>query len=72
MPNTEFNPNWISEYLERDFIPYAEGFGEYLCDPNDRGFPGREAMTTSQIRNFFGEVKRIQLLIRKKKLVFCC
>lgn len=66
MPKTQFKSNWISSNLEGDFIPFAEDFGKYLCDPNDRGFPGREAMTTSQIRNFFGEVKRIQLLIRKK------
>ena len=60
-----FKPKWISEKLETEAIDFAEEFGRYLCDlqpKNDRGqvLTGRMAMTTTQIRNFFGEVKRIQ------------
>lgn len=32
---------------------------KHICDLQN-GRPGRMALTTSQIRNFFGEVKRIQ------------
>jgi CRISPR-associated protein Csm2 len=60
----KFEPKWIAEKLETSAIDFAEEFGKYLCDiqTNDRGqiVPGRMAMTTTQIRNFFGEVKRIQ------------
>jgi CRISPR-associated protein Csm2 len=58
--------NWISTKLDKDSIDFAEEFGKYLCDlrpdrkdPN-RFVPDRNALTTSQIRNFFGEIKRIQ------------
>jgi CRISPR-associated protein Csm2 len=55
----DFKPAWITDKLELDAILFAEKFGEHLCDLQ-QGRAGRTAMTTSQIRNFFGEVKRIQ------------
>jgi CRISPR-associated protein Csm2 len=56
---TDFKTKWITGKLEPEAIDYAEQFGKYLCDlQGDR--PGRMALTTSQIRNFFGEIKRIQ------------
>ena len=57
---SNFDKNWIAaDKLHEDAVPFAEEFGKHLCDlQQDR--PGREAMTTSQIRNFFGEVRRIQ------------
>lgn len=56
----DFKTNWIAaDNLHENAVPFAEEFGKHLCDlQQDR--PGREAMTTSQIRNFFGEVRRIQ------------
>ncbi len=56
---SDFKSVWISDKLEDGAITFAEKFGEHLCDLQN-GRPGRMAMTTSQIRNFFGEVKRIQ------------
>lgn len=54
---------WITAGISRPCINYTEELGEYLCDlSSDRPFPGRNALSTSQIRNYFGEVKRIQLL----------
>lgn len=53
---------WITEGMDEDGVKFANDFGLYLCDkrtPDDK-FVGRAAMTTSQIRNVFGEVKRIQ------------
>lgn len=56
---TDFKTQWITGKLEPESIKYAEEFGKHLCDlQGDR--PGRMALTTSQIRNFFGEIKRIQ------------
>lgn len=58
----QFKADWISEGLDESAVQFADSFGLYLCDKkseNDR-FPGRMAMTTSQIRNVFGEIKRIQ------------
>ncbi len=64
---TDFKTDWISGALSNEAITFAEKFGTYLCDLREDKFKkdalrlGGDAMTTSQIRNFFGEVKRIQL-----------
>jgi len=57
---SEFKPAWISGEIDMDTIVFAEKFGEHLCDLQQGGRPGFSAMTTAQIRNFFGELKRIQ------------
>jgi CRISPR-associated protein Csm2 len=46
-----FKNQWISERLDPSAILYAEKLGEYL-----KG----EKFSTSQIRNVYGEVKRIE------------
>jgi len=48
----DFLANWISDRLTDESITFAEKFGKHL---KDSGF------TTSQIRNVFGEIKRIQM-----------
>lgn len=61
-----FNSDWINgkEPFGERTIGFAQEFGAHLCDlQNDR--PGREALTTSQIRNFFGEIRRIQAKIQQ-------
>ncbi len=58
---SEFRPEWIKNGFDNNTISFCENFGEYLA----------HGMTTSQIRNFFGEVKRIQLKgISKEKSAF--
>lgn len=55
---TEFNgingaaksKDWIQKGLDTEAIKFAEKFGEHLARP----------LSTSQIRNVFGEVRRIQ------------
>lgn len=54
-----FNSQWITDGIDEKTIEFAEKFGFHLCDIADNRI-GRMAMTTSQIRNVFGEVKRIQ------------
>jgi len=58
--NGKFDKSWITGQLDKPAIEFAEKFGEYLCDLQADKRPGRMALTTSQIRNFFGEIKRIQ------------
>jgi len=58
-------PEWVTkeEGLPDEAVRFAEDFGKYLTDPfkkGDRTFPGRNALTTTQLRNFFGEIRRIQ------------
>lgn len=62
----KFKPDWINGTVpfDNDTIQFAQDFGAHLCDlQGDR--IGREALTTSQIRNFFGEVRRIQSKIQQ-------
>lgn len=56
-PETKLNPEWIHNPITPDVIKWCESFGKYLA-PQDRN--DRNALTTSQLRRFFGEVKRIQ------------
>jgi len=58
----DFNQKWISGKIEKDCIIWLENFGFYLCDKRDEKDqrPGPNAMTASQMRNIFGEVKRIE------------
>lgn len=59
----DFKKQWITDKIDKSGILYLESFGLFLCDkasPNDR-FPGYNGVTTSQLRNIFSEVKRIEL-----------
>lgn len=61
-PIESFDAKWIKEEITEACIKYLENFGYYLCakrDIKDR-FVGRDAMTTSQIRNVFGAIKQIE------------
>ncbi len=55
---------WITGGLTQTAIRYAELFGKELTAPTTTRRPGGDryqALTTTQIRNVFGEVRRIQL-----------
>lgn len=62
----EFKPAWIVGMLDNAAVDFAQRFGEHLCDLQN-GRLGRMALTTNQIRNFFGEVKRIQAKTYEKE-----
>jgi CRISPR-associated protein Csm2 len=49
---SRFNPAWISSSINKDSVDFAEEAGKYLAE---------NRLTTSQIRNVFGELKRIQM-----------
>jgi CRISPR-associated protein Csm2 len=61
-----FEDVWVktSTGLPKEAVKYAEMFGKYLVDPyfkNGETRPGKNALTTNQLRNFFGEIRRIQM-----------
>lgn len=63
---SNFKPEWISVpgKFDQETIDFAEAFGTNLCDLIN-GRPGKNALTTSQIRNYFGEIRRIQAKIQQ-------
>ncbi len=48
----DFDPQWISEGVNQGTVTFADDLGKFLKD---------NGLTTSQIRNVFGEIKRIQM-----------
>jgi CRISPR-associated protein Csm2 len=57
----DFNEKWISDKIEKECITWLENFGLYLCDKKEESEKlGFNAMTATQMRNIFGEVKRIE------------
>lgn len=64
-PQKEFISDWISKDIDKNCVDYLENMGFYLCDKQKIGdrFPGFKAVTTSQLRNVFEEVKRIQIAL---------
>lgn len=46
--------------ITQETVEFAEEFGKYLA--TNEGQQGPKPMTTSQLRKFFGEVKRQQLM----------
>lgn len=68
-PTNDFKSTWITDKIDATGIDYLENFGYWLCDKKSETdkFAGFNAMTTSQIRNIFGEVKRIELKVGNDK-----
>ena len=73
--NIPFDPKWITRGIDTKGICYAEEFGKHLANG---GGNFSMKLTTSQLRNFFGEVRRIQtggfnemdFLLLKPKLAY--
>jgi CRISPR-associated protein Csm2 len=58
----DFKNDWITRGIDKECIRFAEEFGKFLKD---------NQLTTSQIRNVFGELKRIQMRgFEKEKTAF--
>ncbi len=62
----KFDPRWITGEvpIDDDVIDWTKDFGKKLAPADDKD---KNALTTSQIRKFFGEVKRIQAAFVKHK-----
>jgi len=55
-PNTRLKKEWIQEATVDDTVEWAKSFGKFLVEKKGN----KDPLTTSQIRKFFGELKRIQ------------
>jgi CRISPR-associated protein Csm2 len=62
-PNKE---KWVQQ-IEGDTIKFTLKLGEFLAKSDKDGKYFRDALTTSQLRNFFGEMKRIQMKLKSSK-----
>lgn len=57
----DFDPSWIKDKISKDAIKFTDDFGKFLSRP----------LSTSQIRNIYGELKRIQMKgFEKEKTAF--
>lgn len=45
-------PGWIEKHVDKEAVNFAEEFGLYLAN---------QKYSTTQIRNIFGEIKRLQM-----------
>ena len=52
-PQVHFQVSWLQNGITDDIVEWTKSFGEFLTQ-------GNNSLTTSQIRKFFGELKRIQ------------
>lgn len=55
-PNQNLKKEWVQEGISDETVNWAKSFGQYLQSQENRSQP----LTSSQIRKFFGELKRIQ------------
>lgn len=55
-PQVKIKKEWIQEGTIDETVEWAKSFGKYLQSNEN----GTGPLTTSQIRKFFGELKRIQ------------
>ncbi len=58
-PQQKLKIAWIQNEIDDCAVEWAKSFGEYLQQDDSRN-RGTGPLTTSQIRKFFGELKRIQ------------
>ncbi|MDY4148541.1 MAG: type III-A CRISPR-associated protein Csm2 [Paludibacteraceae bacterium] len=62
-PEVKFNRSWVQEPMTEGLAEWCESFAKYLA-PADR--TDRQALTTSQLRKFFAEVRLIENNLEKK------
>ncbi len=65
-PNQKLEGKWVHQPITQEIVSWCESFGKYLATKKTTNAQGRtytttKAMTTSQLRRFFGEVKRIEM-----------
>jgi len=55
------HPEWITNQITDETIQWCESFGKYLaCETHKDKFP-KNGLTSSQLRRFFGALKRIAI-----------
>lgn len=56
----ELDPNWVHSPITPEIVAWCKSFGQFLS-PEGVDQEGKAPLTTSQLRRFFGEVKRIKM-----------
>lgn len=59
-PKQKLDPKWVKEQITQEVVNWCESFGKYLATKETKT-TSVGAMSTSQLRKFFGEVKRIEM-----------
>ncbi|HAS47300.1 MAG TPA: type III-A CRISPR-associated protein Csm2 [Microscillaceae bacterium] len=57
---------WINQ-INSETIAFTLALGAFLAKTDKNSKPYRDALTTSQLRNFFGEMRRIHMKVRNKQ-----
>lgn len=65
-PNQKLEKEWIHNPITPEVVAWTESFGKHLCAYKDNN-QEKKALTTGQLRKFFGEVKRIDANVEKYK-----
>jgi CRISPR-associated protein Csm2 len=59
--NLKFQSKWIEKNIDDEFMDYVDKLGLFLCDKDHESANlGYNAITVTQLRNIFSEVKRIE------------
>lgn len=62
-PNQKLEKSWIYADITKDVVDWADSFGKFLCTGNANA----NALTTGQLRKFFGEVRRIEINVEDNR-----
>lgn len=55
-----FKTEWVSNAADEELISFSEAAGKYMAPMDKFKKEDKQALSKSQIRNVFGEIKRIQ------------
>lgn len=61
-PKDDLDPKWIESPINKNVIGWTESFAKHLAEGKDY-----KALSSSQLRKFFGNLKRIQADIKNLK-----
>lgn len=65
-----FNPSWIINGADPSLVKYAEFMGKQMATVKEEQSQKKSQLSSSQIRNVFGEIKRIQMNYSKNQASF--
>lgn len=65
-PKQKLEKSWIEKGINPEIVEWTKSFGKHLCAFGENN-PQKKALTTGQLRKFFGEIKRIEADVLKHK-----
>lgn len=66
-PIQKMEKSWVRTGITPEIVKWTESFGRFLCKKNLNDTNPKNALTTGQLRKFFGEVKRIDADVIKHR-----